>query len=56
MPFWSEEDFGKQYLVVGASYSLSIDQFETGDVAGSDEPFKAKYQLLDSHTQFRPGA
>jgi len=25
-----------------------------GDVAKNDEPFKAKYQLLDSHTQFRP--
>jgi len=53
-PFWSEEDFGKQYLVVSATYSLSIDQLETGDVAGGDEPFKARYQLLDSHTQYRP--
>jgi type VI secretion system secreted protein VgrG len=53
-PFWGEEDFGKQYLVVGASYRLSVDQYETGDVAFSDEPFKATYQLLDSHTQFRP--
>ncbi len=53
-PFWSEEDFGKQYLVVGASYRLSVDQYETGDVTFSDEPFKATYQLLDSHTQFRP--
>jgi type VI secretion system secreted protein VgrG len=54
VPFWSEEDFAKQYLVVGASYRLSVDQYETGDVAISDEPFKATYQLLDSHTQFRP--
>ena len=53
-PFWREEDWGKQYLVTAAAYSLSIDQYETGDVAKSDEPFKAKYQLLDSHTQFRP--
>jgi len=53
-PFWTEKDFDKQYLVTGASYSLSIDQLETGDVAGSDEPFKAKYQLQDSQTQFRP--
>ena len=53
-PFWGEKDFDKQYLVVGASYSLSIDQYETGDVAFSDEPFKASYRLLDSHTQFRP--
>ncbi len=53
-PLWSEDDFGKQYLVVGASYHLSVDQYETGDVAFSDEPFKATYQLLDSHTQFRP--
>ena len=53
-PFWTEKDFGKQYLVTGASYSLSIDQLETGNVAGSDEPFKAKYQLQDSQVQFRP--
>src|ERR1017187_215632 len=52
-PFWGERDFDKQYLVVAASYSLSVDQYETGDVAFSDEPFKASYRLLDSHTQFR---
>ncbi len=57
-PFWGEKDFDKQYLVVAASYSLSVDQYETGDVAFdvtfNDEPFKASYRLLDSHTQFRP--
>ena len=53
-PFWHEEDWDKQYLVVAAAYSLSVNQYETGNVAKNDEPFKAKYQLLDSHTQFRP--
>jgi type VI secretion system secreted protein VgrG len=53
-PFWDEADFLKQYLIVGASYSLSINQLETGDVVSSDEPYKAKYWLLDSHTPFRP--
>jgi len=53
IPFWSEADFDKQYLVVGASYSLSVNQHETGDVA-ADEPFKARYQLLDSQVEFRP--
>src|SRR6202142_3774591 len=53
-PFWHEEDWGKQYLVTAAAYGLSVDQYETGDVAKNDEPFKAKYQLLDSHTQFQP--
>jgi type VI secretion system secreted protein VgrG len=52
-PLWKAEDWRKQYLIVGASYSLSIDQLETGEVAGSDEPFKAKYLLLDSQTPFR---
>jgi type VI secretion system secreted protein VgrG len=52
--FWDAEDFGKQYLIVGATYNISIDQYETGTVAGSDEPFKATYLLLDSHMQFRP--
>jgi type VI secretion system secreted protein VgrG len=53
-PFWNAEDFGKQYLIVGASYSISIDQFETGTVAGSDEPFKATYLLQGSQAPFRP--
>jgi type VI secretion system secreted protein VgrG len=53
-PFWKEDDFLQQYVIVGATYSLSINQIETGAVASSDEPFKATYQLLDSHTQFRP--
>jgi len=53
-PFWKEDDFLQQYVIVGATYSLSINQIETGAAASSDEPFKATYQLLDSHTQFRP--
>jgi type VI secretion system secreted protein VgrG len=53
-PFWEPQDFAKQYLVVGASYELSIDQYESGSVAGEDEPFKATYWLLDSHIPFRP--
>jgi hypothetical protein len=52
-PFWDDGDFFRKYLVVGASYQLSINQLETGDVS-DDEPFKARYWLLDSHTQFRP--
>jgi type VI secretion system secreted protein VgrG len=54
IPFWSSEGYGKQYLVVGARYSLSVDQYETGTVAGADEPFRATYVLLDSATPFRP--
>ena len=50
----SDEDFSKQYLIVGASYSLSIDQYETGDVAKTDQPYRARSWLLDSQTQFRP--
>lgn len=53
-PFWSAHGFGKQYLVVGARYSLSIDQYETGAVAGSDQPFRATYVLLDTKVPFRP--
>jgi len=54
LPFWKPEDFGKQYLIVGATYQLSIDQYEGGDVVGADEPFRATYQLLDSQIQYRP--
>ena len=38
------------------TYSLSINQYESGDVAESDEPFKATYSLLDSQSPFRPRA
>jgi type VI secretion system secreted protein VgrG len=53
-PFWSEVDFTKKFLITSAVYSISIDQYETGDVAGADQPFKATYTLLDSQTPFRP--
>jgi type VI secretion system secreted protein VgrG len=53
-PFWKPVDAAKQYLVVFAQYSLSIDQYETGTVAGKDEPLKATYRLLDTQTPFRP--
>jgi type VI secretion system secreted protein VgrG len=42
-PFWREEDFANQYVIVAASYELSIDQYESGTVAGEDEPFRATY-------------
>jgi len=53
-PFWSDADFKKEYLITSATYSISINQYETGDVAESDEPFKATYTLLDSQSPFRP--
>ena len=49
-PFWDDGDFKKEYLIVSATYSISVDQYETGDVAGSDEPFRATYSLLDSQS------
>jgi type VI secretion system secreted protein VgrG len=53
-PFWDAGDFNTQYLIVAANYQLSIDQYETGSVAGEDEPFRATYWLLDSHVPYRP--
>ena len=53
-PFWDEADFDKEYLITSASYFISINQYETGDVAASDEPFRATYTLLDSQAPFRP--
>ena len=53
-PFWDEADFDKEYLITSATYSISINQYETGDVADSDEPFKATYTLLDNQARFRP--
>ena len=55
-PFWKDEDFGKKYLIVSASYSMTIDQYETGQTTAGDEPYKATYTLLDSQVQFRPQA
>jgi type VI secretion system secreted protein VgrG len=53
-PFWSGDDFEKEYLITSASYSITVNQYETGDVADSDEPYKATYTLLDSQSPFRP--
>ena len=53
-PFWAEADFDKEYLITSARYSISINQYETGDTVAADEPFKATYTLLDSQTPFRP--
>jgi type VI secretion system secreted protein VgrG len=53
-PFWTEADFKQEYLITAATYSISIDQYETGEAAGGDEPFRVKYTLLDTSTQFRP--
>jgi type VI secretion system secreted protein VgrG len=53
-PFWSGDDFNKEYLITSATYAISVNQYETGDVADADEPYTATYTLLDSHTQFRP--
>jgi type VI secretion system secreted protein VgrG len=53
-PFWSGDDFEKEYLITSATYSISVNQHETGDAAESDEPYKATYTLLDSQSQFRP--
>ena len=53
-PFWDEADFDKEYLITSATYAISINQYETGDVAESDEPFKATYTLLDSQSHFHP--
>jgi type VI secretion system secreted protein VgrG len=53
-PFWADADFDKKYLITSATYSISVNQYETGDVADADEPFKVTYTLLESQTQFRP--
>jgi type VI secretion system secreted protein VgrG len=53
-PFWNDDDFDKEYLITSASYSLSINQHETGNAADSDEPFRATFALLDNQTQYRP--
>jgi type VI secretion system secreted protein VgrG len=53
VPFWSAAGFVKQYLVVRASYSVSIDQYETGKSAQADQPFRARYWLSDAKKPYR---
>jgi type VI secretion system secreted protein VgrG len=55
-PFWSDGDFEKEYLITSATYFISINQYETGDVAESDEPFRATFTLLDSQAPYRPAS
>jgi type VI secretion system secreted protein VgrG len=47
-PFWKGADFDKKYLIITATYTISVNRYETGDVASADESFKASYTLLDS--------
>jgi type VI secretion system secreted protein VgrG len=53
-PFWSGDDFEKEYLITSATYSITVNQYESGDAADSDEPYKSTYTLLDSQSPFRP--
>jgi type VI secretion system secreted protein VgrG len=53
-PFWTEDAFEQKYLITSATYSMKINQYETGNTVDSDEPFKAKLTLLDSRMPFRP--
>jgi type VI secretion system secreted protein VgrG len=53
-PFWSEADFKNDFIITSATYSISINQHESGDSGVADEPYKATYTLIDSHAQFRP--
>ena len=54
VPFWTDQDFAKTYLVVAADYEISIDQYETGHALGMDQPFRAHYRLLDADVPFHP--
>jgi type VI secretion system secreted protein VgrG len=53
-PFWTHNDFNEEYLITAATYSMSINDYETGDAGASDEPFKARFTLLNSQSLFRP--
>ena len=53
-PFWSDADLDKKYLITQATYSISINEHESGDTVGAGDAFTARYNLLDSELQFRP--
>jgi len=53
-PFWAQDDITAEYLVTSASYDFTINQHEAGDPGVSDEPFRARYTLIDSRLQYRP--
>ncbi|MGI9293170.1 MAG: type VI secretion system Vgr family protein [Pseudomonadales bacterium] len=47
------EDQNREYLVVGANYNLTSDEYSSG--SGSSEPiFKCSFSAIDSSTAFRP--
>jgi len=52
-PFWNDADLDKKYLITEASYSVSINEHESGDTVVDGDPFTAHYTLLDAELQFR---
>jgi type VI secretion system secreted protein VgrG len=52
-PFWATLDLKKKHLITEATYSMSINEHESGDAA-EGEPFTVTYTLLDGDLRFRP--
>lgn len=53
-PFWGIDDIKAEYMVTAATYSFTINQHEAGDPGVEDEPFRARYTLMDARQQYRP--
>lgn len=53
-PFWAPGDMNIEYMVTSATYSFTINQHEAGDPGVQDEPFRARYTLIDANQQYRP--
>ncbi|HLK93645.1 MAG TPA: type VI secretion system tip protein TssI/VgrG [Polyangia bacterium] len=49
---YPREDQNKEYLIIGASYSINVGQYESG--GGGGEEFRSGLTLLDSKIPFRP--
>ena len=53
-PFWAADDMKAEYMVTSATYSFTINQHEAGDAGVQEEPFRARYTLMDARQQYRP--
>ncbi len=53
-PFWGPDDMKSEWMVTSATYSFTINQHEAGDPGVQDEPFRARFTLIDANQQYRP--
>lgn len=51
---YRDDQNGKEYLVVSASYELTSDDYESGAGGGGEEPFHCAFVAIDAKVAYRP--